>query len=418
MASTDSISIFTEGTFEEQIQELVNYLARGLSEEARVAFIRPFQDVLITREGDRPFAEDADRRRKVIMKVLGEVKGLGEGNEREVEGFFNLLDAHILALSSESSQAKEPITTLIRVLTSTPPSENASIKYRVLSNLFNALPRSSPLRVEVYTALLNLANENQELEVLQISQEDVDRWLSEWEISQDEKSAFLKKIADAYNKSEQPGIAFTYLLSHLRTLASSAAAEPAALDVIAAALRLPAYFDFNDLLKIEGVQAVKENPLFALLKICLSGGLADLQSWEAANGETLTKFEVDRDIVERKIRYLALASQATKYIGRDMPYSEIASVLQVDNKEVEAWVIDTIRAGLLSGKLHQPAQTFHVIRSTSRSFGREEWKTLEKRLLAWKTGLLGVLEVVEGARQSIAESGLALEADKTVQATA
>jgi translation initiation factor 3 subunit M len=35
----------------------------------------------------------------------------------------------------------------------------------------------------------------------------------------------------------------------------------------------------------------------------------------------------------------------------------------------------------------------------SRTFEREQWEALEKRLLAWKSGLLGVLEVVETARR-------------------
>jgi translation initiation factor 3 subunit M len=58
-----------------------------------------------------------------------------------------------------------------------------------------------------------------------------------------------------------------------------------------------------------------------------------------------------------------------------------------------------IRTGLLSGKLSQTHQTLHVIRSTARAFEREHWEMLEKRLVAWKTGLAGVLEVVVAARK-------------------
>lgn len=61
-----------------------------------------------------------------------------------------------------------------------------------------------------------------------------------------------------------------------------------------------------------------------------------------------------------------------------------------------------IRAGLISGKLSQTAQTLHVTRSTSRTFEREQWEALERRLVAWKTGLAAVLEVVANARQTSA----------------
>jgi hypothetical protein len=70
-----------------------------------------------------------------------------------------------------------------------------------LSNLFNSLPRISPLRRNVYLALLNLASERGDLDVLQVVRTDVHRWLAEWEISDDEKSAFLNTVAEAFHKS-------------------------------------------------------------------------------------------------------------------------------------------------------------------------------------------------------------------------
>jgi hypothetical protein len=99
MPVANSVSIFAEGTFEEQvrnipykfswlimkvlqIQELVNYLVRHRSEEERAAFIRPFQDVLKKEEGRKPIEEDEKRRRKIFAMVLTEVKGLGEGSDK------------------------------------------------------------------------------------------------------------------------------------------------------------------------------------------------------------------------------------------------------------------------------------------------------------------------------------------------
>jgi translation initiation factor 3 subunit M len=73
-----------------------------------------------------------------------------------------------------------------------------------LSNLFNALDRRSALRITVYTTLLDLASANDELDILQINKAEVERWLSEWDIPQEDKSAFLKRIADAFSKADEP----------------------------------------------------------------------------------------------------------------------------------------------------------------------------------------------------------------------
>ena len=61
--------------------------------------------------------------------------------------------------------------------------------------------------------------------------------------------------------------------------------------------------------------------------------------------------------------------------------------------------VAVIRAGLVSGRLSQKSQTFHVTRATARSFERPQWELLEQRLQAWKTGIASVLDVVAAARR-------------------
>ena len=58
-----------------------------------------------------------------------------------------------------------------------------------------------------------------------------------------------------------------------------------------------------------------------------------------------------------------------------------------------------IRAGLVSGKLSQTTQSLYIIRATSRNFEQEQWRALEQRLMAWKTGLASILDVVISAKK-------------------
>ncbi len=71
-----------------------------------------------------------------------------------------------------------------------------------LSNNFNILPRSSPLRLYVFQAILKTASKNDLLQLLQLSDAAVDRWMEEWLVSEEEKSRLLLLIADAL---DQPG---------------------------------------------------------------------------------------------------------------------------------------------------------------------------------------------------------------------
>jgi len=205
---------------------------------------------------------------------------------------------------------------------------------------------------------------------------------------------------DAFAKVDQTS-SYQYRLSYVRSLpASSELGKTAAVDAIATALRLPSIFDFDPLFKLEPVIAVKDHELFSLLQIFLNEGLSEFNTWAGSHTGAFEKYQLDKAQLERKIRLLTLASLAFKNIGLDLSYASIASALRVDPSEVEKWSIDVIREGLVSGKLSQTTQTLHITRSTARTFEREQWAALEKRLVAWKTGLAGVLEVVATARAS------------------
>ncbi len=84
---------------------------------------------------------------------------------------------------------------------------------------------------------------------------------------------------------------YEYLLSYVRSIPpSSPESQPAAVDSIATALRLPSTFDFDSLYKLEGVVAAKDHDLYGLLQIFLGGGLSDYLSWEASHADVFEKY--------------------------------------------------------------------------------------------------------------------------------
>lgn len=55
----------------------------------------------------------------------------------------------------------------------------------------------------MYNALLDVAITNDDIDALQLTRTDVEKWLSEWDIAAEEKSSFLKVIVDAYAQAGQ-----------------------------------------------------------------------------------------------------------------------------------------------------------------------------------------------------------------------
>ncbi|KAF8622133.1 hypothetical protein AX15_007264 [Amanita polypyramis BW_CC] len=293
MVLTDSVSVFAEGTPEEQIQELVYYIVGGRPDEERDAVVRSFAEAIENKEGQKPFDEDGERRRQVFSQLLSEIKGLGDGTEKEIEGFFNMIYAHLFtSYALDSSEISSRIDTLTQIISSA-PADKASIKYRILSNLFNAIPRTSPLRPSVYVTILDLASANDEPDILNLSRSDVEKWLSEWDISDSDKAAFAKRVADAYVRCGQPGKAYEYSLTYVRLLPeSSPDAEAAAVNIISDALRLPTILDFDPLFKLHAVVAVKDNELFSLLQLFVNNGLEEFRAWLGSHPGVIEKYSV------------------------------------------------------------------------------------------------------------------------------
>lgn len=131
-----------------QITELAAYIAQSRPEPERAPYVQSIEQKLAIEEGQTPLSEDIERRREVFSAVFGDVKGLGEGTERgaaqnfhhrtlfspflvtEIEGFFNLLYAHLLTLwPIDSPETKNRVSNLLPIITSSTPESAA--KYRM-----------------------------------------------------------------------------------------------------------------------------------------------------------------------------------------------------------------------------------------------------------------------------------------------
>lgn len=397
MASREAVSVFAEGTFQEHLADLTAYAAQSQPEADSAAFSQKYTD-LLQAQGEQ-IESDQEKQRTVFSAFVKDVSSLGSGTTPEIEGFFNLVSCYLFALYPADQDARPHLDHILRVVSES-PAQKKLIKHRVLSNLFTVISPRSSLRLPVYKALLALAIEDGTLDNLRPSPLEAEKRLSEWGISEEDKQKLLKAISEAYVQTSQPDLSYQFLLSYARSIRpSSSDAQRAGTDAVVAALRLPSNFDFDPLLKLDPVVALKGTPLFSLLEIFLNSGLTEYRTWASANASVLEEHNLNGTQLERKIRLLTLASLAFTHIGKEVLYSQLATALQVESNQVERWFIDAIRAGLVSGKLSQTSQSARVSRATARVFEREQWETLEKRLVAWKTGLAGVLEVVAVARR-------------------
>jgi translation initiation factor 3 subunit M len=94
------------------------------------------------------------------------------------------------------------------------------------------------------------------------------------------------------------------------------------------------------------------------------------------------------------MRLLTFTSLAAATPSRELEYTKIIKALQIPEEEVERWVIDVIRAGLVEGKLSQQRGMFLVHKVTYRVFGQKQYQELSARVNHWRTTLQSVRDVL------------------------
>lgn len=194
---------------------------------------------------------------------------------------------------------------------------------------------------------------------------------------------------------------YRYLLKALRAFdaddkeeLSSEDAQNLAIRALRTVLLSNSHYLYQDLRGIPCVEALSDShPVYyQLLEIFAEQDLEDFSDFNDEHEGWLEKQKLDHDKLYRKMRLLTFASLAAATPSREIPYAKIVKALRIPEGEVEMWTIDTIRAGLVEGKLSQQRKVFLVHKVTYRVFGTKQWQELSTRVDNWKTTLGGVLD--------------------------
>ncbi|KAF1950705.1 PCI-domain-containing protein [Byssothecium circinans] len=394
-------TLLIEGSFEELADELAQYI-----------------DNLKNSQGDTKSniqAETAanlkeNKKDEVLKKLVMGSQALNQAPEKEFIAAYNLL-IHLVRQSPNLPMFLPKICAHLSAPITSSPLNGGGLALSVLGTVFNTLPEDhSEMRYHILLAVLRVIRATSNFETLRPQLKQLDKWLEEWEMDDSEDRKLYLAVSDVAADAGEDEQAYTYLLRALRTFSSeevsSTEARELSLRALKSALTHPAHFDFQDLTDLDSIQALRNSdPIyFQLLEIFNSDLLDDLNDFKDEHDGWIEESGLDNAALNRKMRLLTLASiAASTGQARSLPYSSIAKALQIPSEDVEMWVIDVIRAGLVEGKLSQLNQTFLIHRSTYRVFGDNQWREVSSRLDMWRNSLQGVLQVIQAEKQRFIE---------------
>lgn len=259
----------------------------------------------------------------------------------------------------------------------------------------------------MFLAILRVVRGSSHFENLRSQLKNLDTWIAQWETDEEDQRKLYLSIADVAEEAGEDEQFYLYILRALRTIptdeVNTEEAHTLSVRALKSALSHPTHFDFQDLTAVDSIQALrKSDPIYyELLEIFNAELLDDFNDFKDEHDAWLEEQGLDNPILYRKMRLLTLASVAASTQSRSLPYQQIARALQIPSEDVEMWVIDVIRAGLVEGKLSQLNQTFLIHRSTYRVFGEKQWIEVQGRLHTWRSSLEGVLAVVKQEREKM-----------------
>lgn len=399
MAGLPNLSL-VEGAFEELALELAVYLDGMKGESSTLA--ADISPLLAEPEKEgRPQETDKDA---VLKKLVTNSSVLNTAAEKELQAAYNLL-IHLVSQSEDPETYLPPICKFLTQPITSSPANGTGIALGILGTIFNTIQPDDETRYYVLLAIVDLIKKSGNYDTLAPQLKSLDAWIAEWELSPEEQRKLYLAISDTAAASKNTESSYTYLLKALRTLQEDSASKEAhdlSIRALKTALQNDKQFDFQDLISLDSVQALRKSDQTwsEILEVFSAENFDDFSDFKESNSSFLADNKLDEDSLDRKMRLLTLASlSAQASQSRTLPYGQIAKGLNVPTDDVEMWVIDCIRSGLVEGKLSQQKQEFLIHRSTYRVFGDNQWREVASRLENWRSSLTNVLAVIRAQKE-------------------
>lgn len=89
------------------------------------------------------------------------------------------------------------------------------------------------------------------------------------------------------------------------------------------------------------------------------------------------------DQLLKKKSYLLICQLSTEKTT-NFKYSEVASLINIEEDEVEEWAIEAIANKIIDGKIDQINEELIINSHMLSKVGNEEWKTIGVKVSSWK----------------------------------
>ena len=322
-------------------------------------------------------------------------------SDSDVEGIFAWLGSALVKYVSPAEHESLAMKLCNTVVQST---ERAALRLHILTTIFNLLSRS-PIRFKVFAILLNFASTTGNLASITSYLANLDVHVKAWNpatTTKDLQQLYLLAYT-SLGKVGEVASAQSALLKYLSMFNGASAtdlagvkklAAEAVVGAIEAPLALSRRVDNSAIMSYDAVQQLNGDATFGalynLLEVFSKGNVAQFKSSKAEGVDMAKGLE--------NVRLLSICTMASS--ERELKYAEIAKALEIDESNVEEWVVKAVTAELLEAQIDQLRRVIVVERAGLRFFNQQHWQDLNQKLHGWRDNVRQLLEVVRSAKKS------------------
>merc|ERR1712137_1141722 len=308
-------------------------------------------------------------------------------SEKDIKSFFAEFCALFQKLKSDEASLNivEQIIPIITKETSDQP----KLRLSILNRFYNFFPYNSNLRYNFFLSILHYTVAIDLTKAIIPALCQVDELLQNWGASTTQKREIYKAICQVYlvSNPNSPKL-FENQKKYLETYQGNeddvSDAKQCAVDASVLALKLENVNRCDDLLELRAVKQLQSDSthqkLYELLQLFCEQKLDAFEAFNKGNSEFFGTAGLSVEDCRKKMRLFSLTTLAAE--SNTLSYSQIAEQLSIEEGEVESWVICADQ--LVDARMDQANEKVYIRHANSRSFGDDEWKTLQSTLHSWK----------------------------------
>jgi len=370
-------------------EKLSHFAADCISEE--IPQKRTYRDEL------RKYVEQKDTKQLIATLFANIDSVLQKSGEEEVDSFIQASVSVMYTLSEDGVDHTDSIASMVSSLVSS--TGKPKLRLCALVTLLNLVVETNT-KYSILTAIFQVALSTSQPKLVTHFHNRIDEWIASWGLSVAEKRNIYQTMSELLSGDGQSSVALVYLIKYFNTYMGQKypiEVEAVAITAVLSAIKSPvsSFADRNALFESFSRQSLGGDlaSLVNLLRIICVGKLSDFTAIASQKPAFLTQYNIDADHVEYNMRLMSLCSLGCE--KTIITYREIAATLAVDEAEVEDWVVDAVGQGLMEAHMDQSTSVVCVSRSAHRSFGMDQWMSVQEKLRHLRSKVSAVLDAVK-----------------------